>query len=478
MMKLRSHHLPLLGILGLFLPDSAPGMGLNTAPPSIRLRSSAERAEALESVTLESRSGGSSRLLRPGEIAAFGVTLRGAASSESRATRILREGELVVPGVFAAGETLETKRIGVLRKGAIPMPDGGVLPTEGYVLGLRQEGADLIVPALLPGSGKTGVQEYVVVDHSRSEEWTQPAILEPDPRDPEPLGARSPVILIHGKDDPDPNSAYKTEIWKALRDDSTYPSLFRSYKFYIYRYPTYHATRESGRILKETIAEVIGLDAIAERSMVIIAHSQGGLVARWAMNTDGFGEKVRLLVTGTTPHHGSGAGSLVYANGAISAKVGWFWSTILRFAQSNEPDNPGLRSLGWDNFDGAISAEDQEVRGVFVNEELRWLNTHDAYADRLICVMGDVNGLIGHGPYALIYEFIRRGLATYHAPWGSSDPVVSLASGTCAGSAIQDRVTFPGRDHDQLLRDPEVADYLRQLLGFRALEGSALLDFP
>lgn len=47
------------------------------------------------------------------------------------------------------------------------------------------------------------------------------------------------------------------------------------------------------------------------RKVILIAHSQGGLDARYLISTLGYGDRVAALVTVSTPHHGTRLGDVV-----------------------------------------------------------------------------------------------------------------------------------------------------------------------
>ena len=104
--------------------------------------------------------------------------------------------------------------------------------------------------------------------------------------------------------------------------------------------------RYNGRRLAREVADVLerwrrqgGL--YAEARLVFIAHSMGGLVARWAIEREGLSEVTRRLITLATPHRGSMMAVDRLVNGV---RVGWGPLTLLNlttFARSL----PGLHHL-------------------------------------------------------------------------------------------------------------------------------------
>jgi pimeloyl-ACP methyl ester carboxylesterase len=96
---------------------------------------------------------------------------------------------------------------------------------------------------------------------------------------------------------------------------------------------------ESGAALAETLARI--RQEHPGRAIVIVAHSQGGLVARQALKHDASG--VTNLVTLATPHHGSDAATaLEHGRGT---PVGRALSDYLAPKHGIDPDSPAVRDL-------------------------------------------------------------------------------------------------------------------------------------
>jgi len=72
-------------------------------------------------------------------------------------------------------------------------------------------------------------------------------------------------------------------------------------------------------LLKKTVEKVL-LDTKKEK-VNIIAHSKGGLDARYCIWKHGFGDKIASLTTMCTPHHGSEIADLIYKRKIIHTRI-------------------------------------------------------------------------------------------------------------------------------------------------------------
>ncbi|MBI3071202.1 MAG: hypothetical protein HYY84_03640 [Deltaproteobacteria bacterium] len=117
---------------------------------------------------------------------------------------------------------------------------------------------------------------------------------------------RTPLILIHGiKGDP-------KDLQHVLNRFKSRPV-----QFYAFAYDDYHRrTSLNGNDLAEQLAALSERYWGPEREVIIVAHSMGGLVARYALNQLAFGVSPRInrfkmvrLFTVDTPWHGYGGPS-------------------------------------------------------------------------------------------------------------------------------------------------------------------------
>ncbi|WP_297006503.1 triacylglycerol lipase [uncultured Corynebacterium sp.] len=122
-----------------------------------------------------------------------------------------------------------------------------------------------------------------------------------------------PVVLIHG-------TISSKSVWQNLVTD------LRDDGFVVFA-PDYgrHGTgeiRQSARDVAAYIDQVLA--ATGADKVDVVAHSQGGLLARYLINQEGFDAKVHHLVTLSAPHHGTTVSaqltSIIAAND-LAAKV-------------------------------------------------------------------------------------------------------------------------------------------------------------
>jgi pimeloyl-ACP methyl ester carboxylesterase len=144
---------------------------------------------------------------------------------------------------------------------------------------------------------------------------------EADEFDSSPLGARTPLILIHGINANDVPGPPDTHAWDSLlayavrETHNNIPnpilSRFKPYKFEYFSNRSDGQVRISVKKIGETLKELLGqMDSSPDtefngKSIAIVAHSMGGLVARSYMEEQAGGDRVLRLITLGTPHHGS-----------------------------------------------------------------------------------------------------------------------------------------------------------------------------
>ncbi len=213
-------------------------------------------------------------------------------------------------------------------------------------------------------SGGIACTSSIVLDPSPADCYT--ALVEDTVNDPNPLGTRTPLILIHGingnQNDAtgaDTISWLNRAYWQSFLDYFNYPAFQLKYKIYRYHYVSNkYSTWELGRSLRNQIDVLTSQDSDWDsidpatgqpKKIVIVAHSMGGLVAREYMNEhDTYagtwsgqraGYRVTELVTLATPHHGSPlANDLVRTEGTAEG---------LLFAPLWNPFFKGLDLASW-----------------------------------------------------------------------------------------------------------------------------------
>ena len=158
------------------------------------------------------------------------------------------------------------------------------------------------------------------------------------------LGNRIPVILVHGANgDQKPNSLNYWYWW--IRDyfnDDRYAGMFKVYR---YVYDSSKHIADNGTAFANFVNSYPELQ---NRRVLIMAHSMGGLVARYALNTDPclLDKTIKLLTLGT-PHLGSpGANPCwIYAVDGSPGSTFILWVYKLAF----DGISPGDYDLAWYN---------------------------------------------------------------------------------------------------------------------------------
>ena len=127
--------------------------------------------------------------------------------------------------------------------------------------------------------------------------------------DASPLDKRTPLILVHG-------NRMETETqfgWSSYVIASGKDSVFQErYKIYLFAWDSEQSNAYNGQALGIMVDR---LPELAYTDLTILAHSRGGIIARYFMNHyvmqsgnhegQPGGEKVKWLVTLATPHRGS-----------------------------------------------------------------------------------------------------------------------------------------------------------------------------
>lgn len=231
-----------------------------------------------------------------------------------------------------------------------------------------------------------------------------------------PLTGRTPLILIHGihgkdKSNPhDPKKAFGSFL-SHFNAITGYRDFRAMYKVYLFEYDSdLFSVWELARSLRNWLDYEAKLNPDFHKEIVIVAHSMGGLVARSYMNehdTDydppnslnhyrwrRAGERVRLLITLGTPHHGS---PLSDENPRVpNGNVGWnnvigtldylYWAVEGGCTPCwTDPEHPNRSDLRWDNYDGLWDSASYNNR----QERNDWLiNIPHTYDSKIIAYAG------------------------------------------------------------------------------------------
>lgn len=299
--------------------------------------------------------------------------------------------------------------------------------------------------------------ELLWADLASYRDWAGPYRLVADPRDPAPLRARRPLVLVHGLMWASPDAPFSPLMQDALtRTVARHPAmraLRRDFKLYAFEYPSFAGTPAAARRLVDEVRALYPDGSPPARSVTLLAHSLGGLVSRRALNTAGFGEAVSHLYTLATPHRGTLIASVARARHGFRAIVGDFDYGLLRnFMGMLVPACPALDELAWDDRDAAVTRPDLVEMGVRANPELAAFNACDRYLDRVTAITGDCPDL-RKDALGLALDHIRSAQGRLGAQFANSDPLVPRISGDFAGAPIE-RVHVKCVNHVDWAVDP------------------------
>jgi len=213
------------------------------------------------------------------------------------------------------------------------------------------------------------------------------------PVDASPLGDRTPLLLIHGNGSEDRKDFGWTEYLARAGADAELSAL---YKTYLFDYDSKQRNLINGVALGDALASV---PELAGRDVVMLAHSRGGVVARYMMNLyalpDGrpAGERVRALVTLGTPHRGSPGADPVLTLYTLDHQYdGETLPFLTRFYDSIHKTDTDLYLL-WDDADNRLTQDvvcwDHGTAGEICQapyskfSDIRHLNRIERYRDRI-----------------------------------------------------------------------------------------------
>lgn len=170
-----------------------------------------------------------------------------------------------------------------------------------------------------------------------------------------PLGDRIPLILVHGIGASE-STLYN---WERFLDyaENEKPFMGR-YKIYLYHYDSSRSVPDISRNLRQTLQGFIG--GLGGRKIKILAYSEGGLLTRNAMQDDYIDRHTEEVITIATPFHGSPLANPEWLRQQIKTESPF---SLVRIGQRLAYNITGRlypsfkEDFHWDNFDGAIPAE-------------------------------------------------------------------------------------------------------------------------
>jgi pimeloyl-ACP methyl ester carboxylesterase len=188
--------------------------------------------------------------------------------------------------------------------------------------------------------------------------------------DSTPLGNRTPLILVHGNnEETDTQSKFGwNNFLRAFGKDSVFQSL---YKVYLFSWDSEQSNAYNGMAMGSMVDR---MPELQNRDVIILAHSRGGLIARYFMNLYTIksgnhtgqlgGEKVKWLVTLATPHRGSPGADPVWVGISFDYNFPVIESALsdIYFTGVLSPtlrlyDPKSYQNLLWDDVDNELTAQ-------------------------------------------------------------------------------------------------------------------------
>lgn len=281
-----------------------------------------------------------------------------------------------------------------------------------------------------------------------------------------PLGARIPVILIHGWNPKEIAGEPDLSVWNGLGSYFWESPWFRErFKMYFLVYLSNiqgYTIRDMGLSFRSLVERMDATDpAFATKPLVMIGHSMGGLIARSYMQEfrrgsgGRNGDRVLRLITLATPHHGT-----PLANGPSRDVKAGFEAFLLHqfvdgglFGYDIRWDMHNRYDLHWDNYDGYF---DFEYKSFPENSLwMEWLNSGETFERKIVAYGGKVSRLSQIGDCVFGAKVAACLAAIMNRTLGISEsdgfvPLKSAFFDPCK-DCIATRV-FDGYDHSEIVR--------------------------
>lgn len=245
------------------------------------------------------------------------------------------------------------------------------------------------------------------------------------------------LILVHGWDYSDRDSTslslsqQKTRVitdsWADFIKTSTFDSIvvLKSYDIYTFDYLTSNAIDTNGKRFRAKLDSLFGSET---GTVVILGHSMGGLVTRFALYEGNRPAYLNRVITTGTPYHGS-----PWASSQFQASKGTLGNIAAFLTDTN-----GGKDLAWDNFDGKISGAS--------NAKLTAINAKKDRDDFFYAYYGSINssGNTDSGASSPGLSLTCPVLGSNFAP---SDCIVPITSATLSGNTLKQVRDLGAYDH-------------------------------
>lgn len=178
---------------------------------------------------------------------------------------------------------------------------------------------------------------------------------------------RYPILLVHGTGFRD---------WKRIGYWGRIPELLRQQGAEVYfgNQDGWATVEENARHLAQRVDQVLA--ETGSEKLHLIAHSKGGLDARYLVSSLGYGDRVASLTTVSTPHHGSRTMDAIIKMPQWALRVaGFFVNGWYRLLGDSHPDfcgacrqfttawaeefnrqNPDVPNVSYHSYAGAMSS--------------------------------------------------------------------------------------------------------------------------
>jgi len=173
------------------------------------------------------------------------------------------------------------------------------------------------------------------------------------------LDNRTPLVLVHGIGGTDSRLFH----WENFLEFTANQKDFQAkYKIYLYHYDSTQSVPNISRDLQSTLKGFVG--ALGGRKIKILAYSEGGLLTRNALQDPYLNEHTEEVIAIATPFHGSPLANPEWIQAQVKTESPL---SLVRLFQKIAYQITGHRypsfkqDFHWDNFDGAIPA-DQYVK--------------------------------------------------------------------------------------------------------------------
>jgi len=246
------------------------------------------------------------------------------------------------------------------------------------------------------------------------------------------------IVLVHGWDYTDRDSTslsltqQKTRIindsWADFIKTTTFDQIVatKQYDIYGFDYLTSNSIDINGKRFR---ARLDALFAKETGTVVILAHSMGGLITRFALYEATRPAYIARIITTGTPYHGS-----PWASSQFQSDKGTL-GNIASFLTNTS----GGKDLAWDNFDSKISGAS--------NSKLTTINQKTDRDDLIYAYYGSVLSSQSSGGSGASTPGLYLSCPVLGSSFSPSDCIVPVSSASLSGNTLKQIRDFGQYDH-------------------------------